>query len=278
MVRHYALLVALVLVPLGTWAQCANIDTIYFSSFETDDGGLVVGGYGDWEWGIVPTLLTDGTCDSPPYLDPPGAHSGNNGWANNLDGCYDNSGLESTLTLTVDLSTPSFTEATLEWYQWFQVFVNFDWIYVSVNGTQVYFNDTTQSVVGWQARSVDLTPYLGQSNVAIAFVLHATAVVNKSGWYLDDMLVSVCDPPVGITDAGTIPLRVWPDPVGELLHVSLSDAHVDGWEVLDGMGRAIRSGTDPLTDPLDVSALRPGVYILRVRSTTGLAIGRFLKR
>ena len=40
--------------------------------------------------------------------------------------------------------------------------------------------------VDWTQHSVDLTPYVG-SLVTLRFDLFATTVVNRPGWYLDDM-------------------------------------------------------------------------------------------
>jgi hypothetical protein len=62
---------------------------IYFSDFEGDDGGWIVGGFGDWERGAVTTGVFE-FCDTAPRPEPPGAFSGNEVWANNLDGCYQN--------------------------------------------------------------------------------------------------------------------------------------------------------------------------------------------
>src|SRR5690606_9346873 len=77
-------------IGLSGMAQCpggTTAVTVYFSDFETDDGGLVPDPLTDWEHGEIPVVITGGNCDSSP-ASPGGAFSGVNGWATNLDDCY----------------------------------------------------------------------------------------------------------------------------------------------------------------------------------------------
>ncbi|MEM6770810.1 MAG: T9SS type A sorting domain-containing protein, partial [Bacteroidota bacterium] len=71
-----------------------------------------------------------------------------------------------------------------------------------------------------------------------------------------------------------IPLDLSPNPTAETLLVrggSLSEPY----QILDAAGRQIRTGTMRFDGQLDVSDLRPGVYLLRVGE---LGYGRFVKR
>jgi len=164
--------------------------TFYFSDFEADDGGWTVGANGVWEHGAIVSGVGDG-CDSAPTSEPTAAHSGSNVWATNLDGCYPNLGDVMTISQTFDF-TNLLAPIELTWYDWTHVFGSFDFNTVYVNGTSVYSN-TTSSVFDWQQRVVDLSAYAGNASVEIVFEVSATTVVNRLGWYVDDVSIEFCN-------------------------------------------------------------------------------------
>jgi hypothetical protein len=49
---------------------------------------------------------------------------------------------------------------------------------------------------GWTEETIDLTPYVGESNVKIRFRLRTDASVRDNGWYIDDVTVSGDDFPL----------------------------------------------------------------------------------
>lgn len=166
--------------------------TLYSSDLEADNGGWTESGYGEWEHGTIVPGVHDG-CDAAPTGEPTGAHSGVNVWATNLDGCYANSGADSLLSYTFDLSAvnPGYP-ASFELWHWYLVFETFDWIKVKVNGTEVWRSADT-AVHDWAHLAVDLTPWSGQAAVTVTLELHATTVVNRMGWYVDNLEVLYCD-------------------------------------------------------------------------------------
>jgi ABC-type amino acid transport substrate-binding protein len=178
-------------------ARPAPEDIIYFSDFEGDDGGLV--GSLDWEWG---TFAWNGaTCDSSNYP-PPAAYSGTDMWGTVLNSCYNNLGNnegyntcinenpadDSIVSFSVDLSGVSAAE--LSWWEWFDLFLEWDWAEVRVNDQVVFqhcgggFVQPTQ----WEQQVVDLTPFAG-GVVDIEFHMLASTVVNHAGWYIDDVMI-----------------------------------------------------------------------------------------
>ena len=171
----------------------------YSSDFETDDGGWTESGFGDWERGTIVTGVYQG-CDTSPRPEPTGAHSGVNVWATNLDGCYTNSNSDNILSQTFDFSAYS-APIELSWWHWYEVFETFDYAIVQVNGTQVWRTPNSTASPDWIHQTVDLSAYAGNPSVTITFLLHATTVVNRSGWYLDD--ISISKPNVApVADAG----------------------------------------------------------------------------
>lgn len=178
--------------PEGTGIQC---DTgfepmeIYFSDFEANDGGWAGAGVPDWEWG-APVLGVFELCDSP-EPEPTGPFSGANVWATNLNGCYTNSGSTATLTQTFDLTG---VEAPIElslWH-WLHVFGSFDTADLTVNGDLLFEETSSNPTADWTFLAVPLDAYAGMASVTVEFNVNATTVVNRSGWYLDDVRIEGC--------------------------------------------------------------------------------------
>jgi hypothetical protein len=168
--------------------------TLYLADFESNDGGwAVISSMVEWEWGAVVAAMFD-QCDNTSYPGPAGAHSGSNAWATNLDGCYPNFGDDTVLARTFDLSSiPVGTPVQLEWWHWYHVFESFDYAQAFVNGTEVWRTPGSDPSADWELVTVDLTAYAG-STVDVEFLLHSTTVVNRPGWYIDDVEVSYCAP------------------------------------------------------------------------------------
>ncbi|HSL17420.1 MAG TPA: hypothetical protein VLB51_05895 [Methylomirabilota bacterium] len=178
---------------------------IYFSDFEADNGGLAA--TLDWEWGAY-AWVGGGGCSTT--VAPPAApYSGANMWGTVLNTCYNglgnntgygtctngNTADDSILSLTVDLT--GYTDAQLSWWDWPDIFMNFDWGEVYANGTVVFQHCGSGYTApsAWVQQVVDLTPYVG-GTVTIEFHMMASTVVNYSGWYIDDLQVSGTPVPV----------------------------------------------------------------------------------
>lgn len=178
---------------------------VYFSDFETDNGGLTASL--DWEWGTY-AWAGGGGCSAS--IAPPAApYSGTNMWGTVLNTCYNglgnntgygtctngNTADDSILSLTVDLT--GYTDAQLSWWDWPDIFMNFDWGEVYANGTVVFQHCGSGYTApsAWVQQVVDLTPYVG-GNVTIEFHMMASTVVNYSGWYIDDLQVTGTPVPV----------------------------------------------------------------------------------
>lgn len=162
----------------------------YFSDFEADDGGWAVTSPANyWEWGVVVSGLDQ--CDSSDPT-PTAAYSGANAWATNLDGCYPNFGSDTTLSQTFDLSSfPSGTQLELSWWHWYHVFEYFDYAIAYVNGTQVWRTPSSSPSPGYEQVAIDISSYAG-STITVELLLHSTTVVNRPGWYIDDVALTFC--------------------------------------------------------------------------------------
>jgi hypothetical protein len=167
--------------------------TLYFNDFEADDGGWVESGFGEWERGSIITGVHE-FCDTSPRPEPDGPISGANVFATNLDGCYQNSGATSSLSQTFDLSAIP-APIQLSWWNWHEVFGTFDVIRVNINDTTLWEDTSSGATPDWLEEFVDLSPYAGNAAVEVEYELDATTVVNRSGWYLDDLAITYCAAP-----------------------------------------------------------------------------------
>lgn len=71
-------------------------------------------------------------------------------------------------------------------------------------------------------------------------------------------------------------VRVWPDPVADMLHLSRVNAGTS-WTIVNMAGEGVMTGSSTPTQGLDVSALAPGLYVLRLASAGTQHGLRFVK-
>lgn len=180
-------------------------------------GGLV--GTRDWEWkAAINFNASHAKCDntSPP-APPTKGYSGTGMWGTVIDGCHSGLGNDATnssgkctnTNLTDDhvlkfrVSIPSTWKLVdLIFYQWSDINYPHDWNEVLVDegsgpmalktssGTvQGQFCESTYTKPsGWVKKNFYLDKYVGKT-VTISFHFMDTTVVNKAGWYIDDLEV-----------------------------------------------------------------------------------------
>ena len=88
------------------------------------------------------------------------------------------------MSKTIDLAPDS----EISFYEWHDVFGNFDWVAVNVDGVQEWLYDSSTPSTSWQLVTIDLDDYVG--SVEIVFELYASTVVEKAGWYIDDVTIT----------------------------------------------------------------------------------------
>lgn len=176
-----------------------NGELIYFSDFEADGGGMI--GTLDWTYGTY--AWVGGSCYTGTRHPPAAAYSGTNMWGTRLNDCYQNLGNnqgydscvngnptdDSILSLSVDLT--GYEDATLSWWEWFDLFLTWDWAEVRVNGTPVFQHCGTSYVVptAWVQQTADLTAFVGEvANIELHMM--ASSVVNYTGWFIDDVMIT----------------------------------------------------------------------------------------
>ena len=138
------------------------------------------------------------------------SYTGDYCWHDSIAGDYANNIDTSLTTKTINLSGTS--EASLTFWHhydiqlWDDILLNGDRADVEIS-TDV--GHTTWTMInplnplpysgfqgGWIQETIDLTPYVGESNVKIRFRLRTDASVRDNGWYIDDVTVSGGDFPI----------------------------------------------------------------------------------
>lgn len=180
-----------------------DIEVFFFSDFENDDGGLM--GSLDWEWGDYAWSATPACFGAESH--PSAPFSGARMWGTALNECYRDLGNnedhdtctndvpedDSILSLTVDLTNE--TTAWLSWAEWYDVFLPFDWVEIRVNDAifaQVCGGDFAVPDQ-WVEKALDISAIAGRV-ATIEFHMMASTVINRSGWYIDDLAITNVSP------------------------------------------------------------------------------------
>jgi len=168
------------------WEAAGEPDYLFFD-FESDNGGWVGSGYGDWEWTNAYTLTGYTNTDTYADVPPSAAYSGAGLWATKVLSSYSNSTAWSYLRQTVDLSP--FANPVLSFWQYMDGYDTWDYGLIKANGTTIWGSSAAATFMPWQSLTVDLSAYAGMNNVEISFEWYATGTVNHAGWYIDDIYI-----------------------------------------------------------------------------------------
>lgn len=153
----------------------------FYSSFEGGDASGF-SGTGDWQLGI-PVGFNGADYGGP---EPVGGHTGDYAWGTIIGGQH-NPNTVSVLSQTFDLS--GYTGLSLIYYEWLDSGSNaFDTAETFVNGDLLLLADGGPTG-DWREVSLDLSAYDGMSSVTLEFVFSTTSVVERVGWYIDDVAI-----------------------------------------------------------------------------------------
>ena len=152
--------------------------TLLDEDMETDPGWTTGGSEDEWDWGI---------CKGGPGV----AHSGSRCYGTDMSGSYytyNNHANCYVRTGYIDLT--SATSATLEFYDWYELENNYDYVRLQVyDGSWHTIQSFTGSQNSWTHKTFDLSPYVG-NNIRIRWLLQSDGAVRYDGYYLDDVTLT----------------------------------------------------------------------------------------
>ena len=208
-------------------------DDDFFFDFENSDGGWVPTAswdpVGDWEWTNTYDVSNWVPGEYPSDEIPPStAHSGTGLWGTVMYAAYTNANGYSYLTKTFDFS--SLTNAELSFWSWENLFGDWDYAEVYVNGVLEYGPSYDSDTPYWKEVVLDLSAYDGLSSVEIEFSMYATSVVAYGGWYIDDVEIESTVMANGGDYGGAVGIMVqgavWDV---DVLDNEVVDVHSPGW-------------------------------------------------
>jgi hypothetical protein len=183
--------VGLVEVPVPPPTQ------VFFTNFDSDNGGFTVSGTTTWEWGV-------------PTSGPGAPYSAPNVWATNLEGNYNNSESGWITSPVIDLSAYAGLAPTISFQHWNDIeSISYDW--GAVEATKdggVTWQDVSGKIgdqLSWAPKTITLDPTYAVSNFQFRFYFRSDSSVNYAGWYIDDVVVSVAEPFVVAAPCVVIP-------------------------------------------------------------------------
>ncbi len=191
-------------------------------------------GLAEWtgSWGTTTsTSYSPSTC----MTDSPGGNYGSN----------DSEAMM--LANAIDLSSAE--SAELSFWHRYDTESGYDYCYVEVstnNGstwTDVATYDGNQST--WTEETIDLTSYVGASQVKIRFLLDSDGYIERDGWYVDDVLIAIEGPETGVDEFVTRELAIsnFPNPFNPRTSVSfqMPSSGTADVRVFDAAGRLVRT-------------------------------------
>lgn len=143
------------------------------------------------------------------------------------------------------------------------------WTTLWVEEDQGVFDDYETLAV-----SLELTPYVGQSNVKVRFRYSANDADSAS---VDDVVISGT---LGVKDALASSFRTFPNPVNNVITISNDDSILlTDVRVTDINGRTIKTiNANNVSElQINVSDLSSGVYFLNINSDSGSTVKKIVK-
>ncbi|OAB63999.1 hypothetical protein AY599_16530 [Leptolyngbya valderiana BDU 20041] len=188
-----------VIALAGAASVAAAQSTVYFSDFEADGGGWTASGInGDWERGS-PTGVTGTSLGGSGGAEPTGGFSGDFVWGTVIGGLHGR-GSDEQLSQNFDFS--GLTDVSLSFQEWILTGSSaFDMASVLVNGDELYLSNG-DSGEAWREVVLDLSAYDGLSSVDITFNFTSTTVVERMGWYVDDVAITAIPAPASLALLG----------------------------------------------------------------------------
>ena len=171
----------------------------------------------------------------------------------------------------LEFKVGSIEPTTSNWYgEWISVYVVTDNSLNYISNCTPIHSDSLSSGQEMHEFSYDISSLCGNSNVYIVFRHHNCN--DENFIILDDISVSN---PIGIIE-NKVNAQLYPNPVHNELHIN-SDLLMNSISILNMEGKLITiTKTNSLTDEINISELKSGVYICKIKYDDGSSIKKTL--
>ena len=159
-------------------------------------------------------------------------------------------------------------------------------VLVSTTGTDIadftdeVFTDNLEYVNQWQARTVDLSAYNGQT-IYLAFRHHG--VTDLVGFAIDAVALpgTVICAPDAVAELETVESKLFPNPATDNLNITSSLQGAATVSVFDAVGRVVLQRNVNLSQATftqSISSLENGIYTIQISTADKVATERFVKQ
>jgi hypothetical protein len=179
------------------------------------------------------------------------------------------SGVQNEFLITKVMDMRTFSSVSLNFYFQFSKYWgiapndNYDLLVLASTDSAQTFTDTlwtelstdtaTWNSFEWVFASVDLSSYIGQEKFAIAFVYHGYDGAEAA---IDMVSLET----VGGMDENSISLKAYPNPASNVINIESAGEGL--FTMCDLQGRVVMRKEFKQQEPIDVSELAPGSYIM----------------
>jgi carboxypeptidase T len=254
----------------GTWINRDTVYKTYGSGTQVfaDDGSTTANWSGTWSFTNEASVSPNNSITDSPFVD----------YQNNV-----NSDIELTQSFDFTNATYAYVNFWAKWeiednwdYVQFQVSTNGGGSWTPLCGKYTNMGGSNQDVnhplydgfqTEWVLEEMDLTVYIGQTDVRFKFTLISDGGVKEDGFYFDDFAIYTDASPsvgAGIEDLKGQNIRLYPNPTNDLLNISLNNAEVlDRIEITNELGQVISTivPTSTLTT-IGTAQLAEGIYFI----------------
>ena len=152
---------------------------------------------------------------------------------------------------------------------WYEIYAN-SILSTTMNGgtSKFYINDETGVTAGGgPINFADVKPFKGDFENNKIFTAHKYSI--------NYMVIDVTNDDLAIDDFNKIDIKTFPNPVNNILNIEYVKG-IESIKIINMNGMVIKSITNP-SNNVDVSFLRPSMYIIEIRTGKGTSVNKMLK-
>ena len=153
---------------------------------------------------------------------------------------------------------------------WYEIYATSIGDGQTMNGgtSKFYINDETGTTVGGGPENfADVKPFKGDFENNKVFTAHK--------YSMNYMVIDVTSEDLAIDNINKIDIKIYPNPVGDFLRIE-GEENVKSIKIINMNGMVIQSINSP-TQSIDVSFLKPNMYLVEIRTDKGLSVNKMMK-
>ena len=174
-------------------------------------------------------------------------------------------------TKKVKIKIPAATSKNMTFNNayWYEIYAN-EIESSTVNGgtSKFYINGETETTAGGGPTDfADIEPYKGDFENNRIFEAHKYSI--------NYMVIDVTSNELAIENINNIDVKIYPNPVADFLNIE-GEGKIKSIRIINMNGMVIQSIKHP-TKKIDVSFIKPNMYLLEVKTDKGISVNKIIK-